>query len=193
MGAGRLAEGEPLEVAAGQTSTASHSPVNQASPPCILLCAFDRLDDTLKHATRVQDDLLRERSLKWRRVLSPRIGSPRNSAMQEDWIMRGLTLHQLKDIISDVYASKAKSDARCPLQLTQSIAYLASLATLFSCGQPRISCGCQGREVNTNMFARGRFCYIKNLHRLVINLATWQSLHACRSAVDAFVWSAIEL
>ena len=63
--------------------------------------------------TTWQDDLLRERSLKWRRVLSPRSGSPRKSALQEDWIMRGLTLHQLKVIISDVYASKAKSDARC--------------------------------------------------------------------------------
>ena len=49
-----------------------------------------------------------QKSLRWRRALSPR-----KSAMQEEWVLRGLTLHQLKDIIIEIYASKSKADARC--------------------------------------------------------------------------------
>lgn len=56
----------------------------------------------------VQDStLLSQTSLRWRRALSPR-----KSSLQEDWVLRGLTLHQLKDIITDIYASKAKADSR---------------------------------------------------------------------------------
>ena len=51
--------------------------------------------------------LLSQKSVRWRRALSPRKGS-----LQEDWVLRGLTLHQLKDIITDIYASKAKADTR---------------------------------------------------------------------------------
>ena len=51
--------------------------------------------------------LLSQKSLRWRRALSPR-----KSSLQEDWVLRGLTLHQLKDIITDIYASKAKADLR---------------------------------------------------------------------------------
>ena len=32
--------------------------------------------------------------------------------MQEEWVLRGLTLHQLKDIITEIYASKSKADTR---------------------------------------------------------------------------------
>lgn len=59
--------------------------------------------------------------MKWRRVLSPR-----KASLQEDWILRGLTLHQLKDIIADVYVSKAKADAR--LLLTQHTGTVCALA-----------------------------------------------------------------
>lgn len=56
----------------------------------------------------VQDSsLLSQKSVRWRRALSPR-----KASLQEDWVLRGLTLHQLKDIITDIYASKAKADAR---------------------------------------------------------------------------------
>ena len=48
-----------------------------------------------------------QKSLRWRRALSPR-----KSSLQEEWVLRGLTLHQLKDIITDIYASKSKADAR---------------------------------------------------------------------------------
>ena len=48
-----------------------------------------------------------QKSLRWRRALSPR-----KSSLQEEWVLRGLTLHQLKDIITDIYASKNKADAR---------------------------------------------------------------------------------
>lgn len=57
---------------------------------------------------RVQDSyLMSQKSLRWRRALSPR-----KSSLQEEWVLRGLTLHQLKDIITDIYASKHKADAR---------------------------------------------------------------------------------
>ena len=49
-----------------------------------------------------------QKSMRWRRALSPR-----KAARQEEWVLRGLSLHQLKDIITDIYASKAKADARC--------------------------------------------------------------------------------
>ncbi|DBA74840.1 TPA: hypothetical protein ACH3X2_009182 [Trebouxia sp. C0005] len=52
--------------------------------------------------------MLSQKSLRWRRVLSPR----KASLPHEDWVLRGLTLHQLKDIITDIYASKVKADAR---------------------------------------------------------------------------------
>jgi hypothetical protein len=52
--------------------------------------------------------MLSQKSLRWRRALSPR----KASLPHEDWVLRGLTLHQLKDIITDVYASKAKADVR---------------------------------------------------------------------------------
>lgn len=48
-----------------------------------------------------------QKSLRWRRALSPR-----KSSLQEEWVLRGLTLHQLKDIITDIYASKGKADTR---------------------------------------------------------------------------------
>ena len=48
-----------------------------------------------------------QKSLRWRRALSPR-----KSSLQEEWVLRGLTLHQLKDIITDIYAAKSKADAR---------------------------------------------------------------------------------
>ncbi len=57
----------------------------------------------------VQDcTMLSQKSMRWRRALSPR----KASLPHEDWVLRGLTLHQLKDIITDIYASKAKADAR---------------------------------------------------------------------------------
>ena len=56
----------------------------------------------------VQDSyLMSQKSLRWRRALSPR-----KSSLQEEWVLRGLTLHQLKDIITDIYASKSKADVR---------------------------------------------------------------------------------
>lgn len=48
-----------------------------------------------------------QKSLRWRFALSPR-----KSSLQEEWVLRGLTLHQLKDIITDIYASKTKADTR---------------------------------------------------------------------------------
>ncbi|KAL3158548.1 hypothetical protein ABBQ38_010768 [Trebouxia sp. C0009 RCD-2024] len=51
--------------------------------------------------------LMSQKSLRWMRALSPR-----KASLQEEWVLRGLTLHQLKDIITDVYASKSKADAR---------------------------------------------------------------------------------
>ena len=52
--------------------------------------------------------MLSQKSVRWRRALSPR----KASLPHEDWVLRGLTLHQLKDIMTDIYASKAKADAR---------------------------------------------------------------------------------
>ena len=70
----------------------------------------------------VQDStLLSQTSLRWRRALSPR-----KSSLQEDWVLRGLTLHQLKDIITDIYASKAKADSRQAQPFQLGLAYYAS-------------------------------------------------------------------
>lgn len=52
--------------------------------------------------------LMSQKSLRWMRALSPR-----RAGLQEEWVLRGLTLHQLKDLITNVYASKSKADARC--------------------------------------------------------------------------------
>ena len=156
------------------------------------LCAYIELSICTCHCLRpklqcAQDDLLRERSLKWRRVLSPRSGSPRNSAMQEDWIMRGLTLHQLKDIISDVYGSKAKSDARCALKSACSIAPLESPALMFSPGQCNNCYGCQAREVVLTS------CEAEiSLTSLACHESSFIAKPACQSAALACVQSAFE-
>ena len=64
--------------------------------------------------------------------------------MQEDWALRGLTLHQLKDIITDIYASKFKADVRYltvtdPVGLRSLSVYLQTRSTVSKHSYPGVS------------------------------------------------------
>ena len=78
-------------------------PVTPTTLRSLVFAARAELTDIMQDST-----MLSQKSLRWRRALSPR----KASLPHEDWVLRGLTLHQLKDIITDVYASKAKADVR---------------------------------------------------------------------------------
>jgi len=96
----------PGQYAGGQGSKSVTFNSNLAAPTGQWSPAFAaraELTDIMQDST-----MLSQKSLRWRRALSPR----KASLPHEDWVLRGLTLHQLKDIITDVYASKAKADVR---------------------------------------------------------------------------------